>query len=137
MIPTRELKVHLWNKTYKRMYTEVLSVNFKDSTIHVYSGEVGIIERLPDGSLRSINPEIATFSYNDTILLHYTGCKDFFNVEIYEADILESGGGERNVVVTMDGIYKWGIHALISPVIQNQWLKKIGNIYENPKLFKP
>jgi len=137
MIPTREVKVKLWNKTFKAMYHEVISVNFKDCTIMVKSGEVKAVQTMKDGSTRIFSPEIANFSYNDTILINFTGCKDFYGVDIYEGDILQAGDGEKNVVVTMDGIFKWGIHALIGPVVQDRWLKVIGNIWENPKLFKP
>lgn len=136
MIPTREVKVKLWNKTFKVMYKEVISVNFKDCTITVRSGEIKVVKEWRDGGKRVFNPEIATFSYSDTILINFTGCKDFFGKDIYEGDILEAGDRERNVVASIDGIYKWGIHALISPIVQQKWLKVIGNIWENPNLFK-
>ncbi len=88
----------------------------------------------------------------EVILMQFTGLKDKNGKEIYEGDIYESKNVNKtktNYAVFWDKeecrykiifyskpIYDKGKKWVIVDLLPSNWVKVIGNIYENPELLK-
>lgn len=117
MINQYELKLKVWDKIEGKMYVPEL-VNFIDRQAIV----------------RQEDERMKILRFHNISIIKFIGMKDFYGQEIYEGDVLEAGDGEREIAVQFEGIYKWGIHAIMGDLIRNKWLKVIGNIFESPDL---
>jgi uncharacterized phage protein (TIGR01671 family) len=131
----REIKFRVWDKLYKIM-REVLSIDFEKQKVicpprgHEFS--------------EWYNQHL---SFNEVLLMQYTGLKDKNGKEIYEGDIVEtvtaSGNpfGTIDVVRCQDGGFKLvdETDSLLPIYIGDKEvisIEVIGNIYENPELIE-
>ena len=127
----REIKFKIWNG--KEMEEYILDLSVKENETHK---EV----HLSPGD----------------ILLQYTGLKDKNGVEIYESDVVKAwhsedenhlyeiyfGGGSFNLEDIRNADENFGengedyflYHGDV--ISEPRWIEVIGNIYENPKLYK-
>ena len=117
----RELKFRAWNKSQNYM---------------AYQGDVDL------ETLSSF-----MFHFGDDILMQYTGLNDFLNNKIFEGDILSaiSSDGYTYLVKFDNGEFclyskfgRWGPISKLHPTCNalNIEVNVIGNIYENPEMWK-
>lgn len=124
----REFKFRAWDKGNSLM-CEVEQITFDENReitfLAVWNEEYGLQEAEP----------ITHFE-----LMQYTGLRDKDGKEIYEGDIVRSNYGNLVKVVFTKGSFK--IASLVSPnrnlclLEYPQFVKVIGNIYENPELLE-
>ena len=119
----REIKFRAWDKQQKRWD--------KDSVMITSEGGVWNCE----GYSESWGPD----DDGVYIIVQYTGLRDKNGKEIYEGDILsfdhDSAEGMWNQGTARYSNGAFRIHAYVLCEISN-YLKVIGNIYENPELIK-
>lgn len=128
----RDIKFRVWDKEHKEM------INWEQ-----YRSEL-------------VSDDFVNHGKGSLVVMQYTGLKDFYDKEIYEGDIYkQTRYGKDNVIweVIFDKSetsfklkakiekkcgeekYQDTIWNSVRAVIGNQ-MNKIGNIYENPELFK-
>ena len=94
------------------------------------------------GNINKVEPAIEFHSWKneDWILMQYTGIKDREGKDIYEGDIIKVkiGDAEYTRTVKFDstrpylGFHESGMLLCNS----NEYFEIIGNVYENPDIFK-
>ena len=132
----RKIKFRAWDKREKEMFydNDVLMKGF------CYSKE-SIKDN--DSSIISLNQTIK--KTNDLILMQFTGLKDCNGCEIYEGDIVKNQWGIISKIIWYDDMGCWAYtqneitiatFVIRKGQFENEKMKIIGNIYENPELLK-
>jgi hypothetical protein len=129
---TREIKFRAWDEINER-WLEI-------SSLQISLGKVNAVWELAE--------ENELYGLHQVRLSQYTGLKDKNGEEIYEGDIINSGGRTEEVRWSEDGNGLSRDEELAPPVgfwlFQGSWghplsrrheLTVIGNIYENPELL--
>lgn len=121
----RELKFRLWQTCWPDKELQIMhpvkGIDFEDQVYWVTTSQAGYL-------------------FKDAILMQFTGLKDRNGIDIYEGDIIESGGEVVSLftVVFKDGgfWYKNEDGSTFIPFAGHQWLENIlkrfhviGNIY--------
>lgn len=127
----REIKFRAWDKIFKEM-GNVACLNLSEfSTDHIIKNKS--------------HPNFYNQTFNNLILMQYTGLKDVHGKEIYEGDIIiELYDGKPKHSIPSNCIVEWGFHSDHSSYMYqlgwNLWeeeeYKVVGNIYENPELLR-
>ncbi len=124
----REIKFRAWDSIRKRMFS---------------AEEMGAdeLQLNPNGrgffNASSVSPKLSQY-FPHMMPLQYTGLKDKNGKEIYEGDIIRSGGDENFVdPISWSGKYaEWWANGLsLWETIDSSDIEVIGNIYENPELW--
>lgn len=128
----RELKFEVFDKKEKHVL-EVLEIDFLNEMFVI--SDYGAIDEF----------ECHSQSFDNVELMQYTGLKDKNNNEIYEGYIIDyevSRTEHTNCVVKWVDKYSCfialdnlGVEYFIQEIDKRR-MKVIGNIYENPELFK-
>lgn len=118
----REIKFRAWLKDEKRMITKISSIKLDINCIYYDNNQLSSYER-------------ATF--NDIELMQYTGLKDKNGVEIYEGDVVLAGSYYE--IIWSESTCSFKMCNLDDEIeltrIDSNYIKVIGNIYENPELL--
>ena len=136
----RELKFRAWFKEEKRMYAQ------KHITgIYLNQDIIGLYVFDEEGRVT----DATEYNLSDVELMQYTGLKDKNGKEIYEGDIVSGWISDIEhdkllsvgKIMFVDGAF--GIFSIsnnfigdLSSCTLNKSIKIIGNVYENPELFK-
>ena len=121
----REIKFRAWYKEKKRI-GKVLGIDILHKEIYFSNEDVDCYEHT---------------DFKDIELMQYTGLKDKNNEEIYEGDIVTLHNGKYKVIfnikearfVLRDDEFESEIPFTNN---NNERMKIVGNIYENPELLK-
>jgi len=144
-----EIKFRVWDKKNRCFFRPTAYLDREENLLITINGEIvlDIIKRYDD---ITIFPNLARFELVDIsnrfILLQYTGLKDTNGQEIYEGDIIEHWRNndekmkEIFVVENLQDFLKFvGVREIKYGEDWNngkEYVKVLGNIYENPELLK-
>lgn len=127
----RDIKFRAWDKKLKE-WTNYSISNIDDTLIDFYNKETGFWESDREGER--------------FILCQYTGLKNYNGKEIYEGDIVRSEWFlgwigvakylDNNQSFVFESIDKNYRGSRVSLGRTEQYVKILGNIYENPELLK-
>lgn len=126
----REIKFRIWDEEEHKM-ERALAVDWFFKTAITSANPA-----------TNSHPRGVSFRDKDEILMQYTGLQDRNGREIYEGDIIkydDAGGEAHTQVVRYDdemGAFGCNRGALMDHFNCMWEIEVIGNIYENPELFK-
>lgn len=112
----KEIKFRCW---YDNKMHKVEDISFKHKTINLFAADI--------------------INFRDGILMQYTGLEDKNGIEIYDGDILRIDDEywlvQYDIEDAMFTLYYDNVIENFSNM-NSKWFEIIGNIYENPELFK-
>jgi len=134
---SREIKFRAWDEIGEWM-GDITSIDFDEKSIFM--------------TTRCSDDENC-FELDKTPIMQYTGLKDKNGKEIFEGDVVEyndfnslrTGGHAEDKIIVGKVIFSCGMwmveenncgHDLYEALVNDEELKVIGNIYENPELVE-
>ena len=141
----REIKFRAWNKK-----KEIMNYDNEDGTEDywdgIYTSEIGMVNSLLNIPDKDDHYSISSFR-NKYEVMQYTGLKDKNGVEIYEGDVVKGRyyAGYNIGIKRIIGSVSWTSASFkVNGVKRYEGTRVgldgsyevIGNIYENPELFK-